>query len=86
MKNVNSNSREKFYSTYYPHVIHNQSIQLKNINTKYLQVLLIKLGNLLRNNVGKKNHDLSEQIRDQFVTDKEIHGFQYLEMFYIIYI
>ena len=75
---VNSKSREKFYSTYYSHVIYNESVQMTNIKTKYLRVLLIKLGDLLWINLDKNKHDFSEQIRDQSVTEKEMHGLQYL--------
>ena len=39
---------------------------------------MIKLGNLLLINLDKNKNEFSEQIRDQSVTEKEIHGLQYL--------
>ena len=66
-------------------MIHNQSVQLKNINNKYLRVLFIKLGNLLWINLNKNTHDFFKQIRDPSRTEKEIHGLQYLRGGYVLH-
>ena len=46
---------------------------------------MIKLDNLLWINLDKNKHDFSEQIRDQSVTEKEIHGLQHLGGYVVIH-
>ena len=71
LKNINTNYLRVLFIK-----LHNQLVQLKNIDINYLRVLFIKVGNLKWIILDKNKHDFSEQIRDQNVTEKEIHCFQ----------